>query len=85
MNGLQTMQTMARNYKNNDKMQDLISLITDEIADKVESSINISKLFDLSENAEDQLNNARGLMIQGKSILEKWENLFKQAKERMEK
>ena len=85
MNGLQTMQTMARNYKNNDKMQDLISLITDEIADKVEASINISKLFDLSENAEDQLNNARGLMIQGKSILEKWENLFKQAKERMEK
>ena len=76
---------MARNYKNNDKMQDLISLITDEIADKVEASINISKLFDLSENAEDQLNNARGLMIQGKSILEKWENLFKQAKERMEK
>jgi len=80
MNGLQTMQTMARNYKNNDKMQDLISLITDEIADKVEASINISKLFDLSENAEDQLNNARNLMIQGKSILEKWENLFKQAK-----
>lgn len=28
-------------------MQDLISLITDEIADKVQSSIQISKLFDL--------------------------------------
>jgi dynein heavy chain len=64
-------------------MQDLISLITDEIADKVESSINISKLFDLGDNAEEQLNNARNLMIQGKSILEKWESLFKQAKERM--
>lgn len=85
MNGLQTMQTMARNYKNNDKMQDLISLITDEIADKVEASINISKLFDLADNAEEQLNNARNLMCQGKSILEKWENLFKLAKERMEK
>jgi hypothetical protein len=30
-------------------MQDLISLITDEIADKVQSSIQISKLFDLDE------------------------------------
>lgn len=42
---------ISRNYKSNDKMQDLISLITDEIADKVESSIDISKLFDLAENA----------------------------------
>lgn len=29
-------------------MQELISLITDEIADKVESNIQISKLFNLS-------------------------------------
>lgn len=51
MNGLKMVWIISRNYKNNDKMQDLISLITDEIADKVESSININKLFDLGDNA----------------------------------
>lgn len=35
MNGLKMMWIISRNYKSNDKMQDLISLITDEIADKV--------------------------------------------------
>jgi dynein heavy chain len=51
MNGLKMMWIISRNYKSNDKMQDLISLITDEIADKVESSIDVSKLFNLVENA----------------------------------
>lgn len=73
MNGLKMVWIISRNYKSNDKMQDLISLITDEIADKVENSINISKLFDLGENAEQQLNHAKGLMVQGKKILEEWE------------
>lgn len=72
MNGLKMVWIISRNYKNNDKMQDLISLITDEIADKVESSININKLFDLGENAEQQLTNARNLIMQGKRILETW-------------
>ena len=42
MNGLKMIWIISRNYKNIDKMQDLISLITDEIADKVENSIRIS-------------------------------------------
>jgi hypothetical protein len=33
-------------------MQELISLITDEIADKVQNSIQVSKLFLLTEKAE---------------------------------
>ena len=33
-------------------MQELISLITDEIADKVQNSIQINKLFFLTEKAE---------------------------------
>ena len=33
-------------------MQELISLITDEIADKVEANIQIGKLFSLTEKAE---------------------------------
>ena len=47
MNGLKMVWIISRNYKNIEKMQDLISLITDEIADKVQSSIQVSKLFDL--------------------------------------
>lgn len=50
-------------------MQELIELITDEIADKVQSSIQISKMFDLSEKSEIQLSNAKELIIQGKRIL----------------
>jgi hypothetical protein len=44
-------------------------LITDEIADKVESSIQISKLLFLSEKAESELQHAKELIIQGKAIL----------------
>jgi len=52
MNGLKMVWIISRNYKNSEKMQELISLITDEIADKVEANIQISKLFHLSEKAE---------------------------------
>lgn len=60
---------ISKNYKNIEKMQELIELITDEIADKVQSSIQISKMFDLSEKSEIQLSNAKELIIQGKRIL----------------
>ena len=50
-------------------MQELISLITDEIADKVESNIQIASLFNLSEKAEAELTTARELILQGKTIL----------------
>ena len=39
MNGLKMVWIISRNYKNSEKMQELISLITDEIADKVEANI----------------------------------------------
>ena len=48
MNGLKMVWIISRNYKNSEKMQELISLITDEIADKVEMNIPISKLFNLT-------------------------------------
>lgn len=50
-------------------MQELISLITDQIADKVQSSIKVKQLFNLNEKAEAQLNASRDLIIQGKKIL----------------
>jgi len=52
MNGLKMVWIISRNYKNSEKMQELISLITDEIADKVQNSIQINKLFFLTEKAE---------------------------------
>ena len=69
MNGLKMIWIISKNYKNIEKMQELIELITDEIADKVQSSIQISKMFDLSEKSEIQLSNAKELIIQGKRIL----------------
>jgi hypothetical protein len=50
-------------------MQELISLITDEIADKVQSLIQISKLFNLTDKAEVELQFAKELIIEGKTIL----------------
>ena len=76
MNGLEMIWIISRNYKNIDKMQDLISLITDEIADKVQSSIRIQEIFDLTEKPETQLANTRDLIIQGKRILESWDAEF---------
>ena len=76
MNGLKMIWIISRNYKNIDKMQDLISLITDEIADKVQSSIRIQEIFDLTEKPETQLANTRDLIIQGKRILESWDAEF---------
>ena len=56
-------------HKNSEKMQELISLITDEIADKVQNNIQISKLFSLTDKAEAELQTAKELIIQGKAIL----------------
>jgi dynein heavy chain len=59
MNGLKMVWIISRNYKNSEKMQELISLITDEIADKVQSSIQIGKLFSLTDKAEAELQAAK--------------------------
>lgn len=59
MNGLKMVWIISRNYKNSEKMQELISLITDEIADKVQSSIQIGKLFSLTDKAESELQAAK--------------------------
>jgi dynein heavy chain len=50
MNGLKMVWIISRHYKEGDKMQNLISLISEEIADKVESQIKISKLFHLRDD-----------------------------------
>jgi len=39
MNGLKTVWTISRHYKSDDKMMNLLNLISNEIADKVESQI----------------------------------------------
>ena len=49
MNGLKMVWIISRHYKDGDKMPNLLSLISDEIADKVEGSIKINKLFKLND------------------------------------
>lgn len=57
MNGLRTVWIISRHYKTDDKMAQLIQLITQEISDKVEKQINIQKLFTLNDELpyEDQM------------------------------
>lgn len=75
---------ISRNYKNSEKMQELISLITDEIADKVQSSIQIGKLFSLTDKAEAELQTAKELIVQGKAILESWDAEFQRTQQSMD-
>lgn len=51
MNGLKTVWVISRHYKGEDKMKDLLTLISDEIANKVEANIEIKKLFRLEDNS----------------------------------
>lgn len=49
INGLRTVWIISRHYKSDDKMQNLLNLISNEIADKVEDAIKIKKLFLLND------------------------------------
>ena len=65
MNGLKMVWIISRHYKEGDKMVNLLSLISDEIADKVENQIKISKLFHLSDDQsfETQLDTSKQLIV----------------------
>lgn len=52
MNGLKMVWIISRHYKEGDKMVNLLSLISDEIADKVENNIKIPKLFHLNDELQ---------------------------------
>ena len=86
MNGLKMVWIISRHYKEGDKMPNLLSLISDEIADKVEGQIKISKLFHLDDELpfEMQLENSKNLIAQGQRILSTWRNLYKQTKTQIE-
>jgi dynein heavy chain len=49
MNGLRLVWIISRHYKTDDKMQNLITTITNEIADKVDKFVRIQNLFKLKE------------------------------------
>lgn len=61
MNGLKMVWIISRHYKDGNKMENLLSLISDEIADKVENNIKIPKLFHLIDDLpyEMQLENSK--------------------------
>jgi dynein heavy chain len=82
MNGLKMVWIISRHYKEGDKMQNLIQLISEEIADKVESQIKIGKLFHLRDDLpfEVQLEQSEQLIAQGDAILKSWRKYYKDTK-----
>lgn len=50
MNGLRLVWIISRHYQSDNKMEDLISTVSNEIAEKVEKQIKINELFDLKDN-----------------------------------
>jgi len=49
MNGLKTVWIISRHYRSENKMEELISKITNEICDKVENNIKIADLFKMDK------------------------------------
>jgi dynein heavy chain len=86
MNGLKMVWIISRHYKEGDKMINLLTLISDEIADKVETSIKITKLFRLIDDLpyESQLEASKQLIVQGQRILTSWRNLYRQTRLQIE-
>lgn len=86
MNGLKTVWTISRHYKSDEKMMNLLNLISNEIADKVESQINIQELFKLNDKIpyQGQLQQTIDLINHGKNILNSWVKLYKQTKQKIE-
>lgn len=78
MNGLKMVWIISRHYKEGDKMQNLLTLISEEIADKVESQIKIPQLFYLRDDLpyEMQLEASLQLIQQGTEILKSWKDLY---------
>jgi dynein heavy chain len=73
MNGLKTVWIISRHYRGESKMEDLLNLISDEIADKVESHIKINELFILKEQPYDKLlQESIEKIRQGSKILAEW-------------
>jgi len=80
MNGLRTVWIISRHYKTEDKMMHLLTLISNEIADKVENQINIKELYTLTEDNssyEEQLNVSLNNIKLGLNILKNWIHLWK--------
>lgn len=86
MNGLRLVWIISRHYKTDDKMQTLITTISNEIADKVENYVKISELLKLNDELpyKQQLEEAENKIQQGYNILVLWRNLFKNTKQQIE-
>lgn len=78
MNGLKLFWIISRHFKSDEKMPTLLSGISNEIADKIESKINLADLLTPSEERsyETQLEEAMGIIIQGKRIMQTWIKLY---------
>lgn len=87
MNGLRTVWVISRNYKGEEKMKDLLTLISDEIANKVEEQIIIKNLFKLDDKSipyEIQLQKSIDLITQGHKILKLWVQKYRETRQKIE-
>lgn len=85
MNGLKTVWIISRHYRGDNKMEELLNLISDEIADKIESHIKITELFKLKEIPyEKYLKDSIDKIKQGIKILHEWKKQYRTTKQRIE-
>ena len=86
LNGLRLVFIISRYYKQDEKMSKLLTIISNEICDRVREKVNIRELLKPHPDTiyEDQLEQANATIFQGITVLNQWVELFLQTKEQLE-
>lgn len=79
LNGLKLIWTISRHINNNDeKMNELLEDLTNEICDKVKAKINLKTIFDINPET------AIDLITTGQRVIDKWETQYSQTRQEIE-
>ena len=79
LNGLKLIWTISRHINNNDeKMNELLMDLTNEICDKVKAKINLKTIFEMKPET------AIDLITTGQSVIDKWETQYSQTRQEIE-
>lgn len=86
LNGLRLVFVISRYYKQEDRIGKLLTIIANEICEKVRDKIRIADLLKPKKdtNYEEQLANASVMISQGKNVLDKWISDFLKTKDTLE-
>ena len=85
LNGIKLVYIISRHFKTDERISSLLITISNEICNKVESILNIKRIFQYNDEiSESYLEETEKAIIQGKNILYNWKTKFENIKEKLE-